>query len=79
MHKCNLTDREVEILELVALGYTNQMIADKLHYSFNYVCGGSNGLIGRIYTKLGMHHSDNEANCVRAAAVAVAFRLGVLK
>lgn len=43
-----LTDAELEVGKMIALGYTNQEIADKLNYSYNYV----KKLAYRIFDKL---------------------------
>lgn len=43
-----LTDTELEVGKMIALGYTNQEIADELNYSYNYV----KKLAYRIFDKL---------------------------
>jgi len=61
-----LTKRELEVLQLIAKGLTNQEIASKLYLSLNTVKVHTRN----IYGKLGVHH--------RAGAVARARTLGIL-
>lgn len=61
-----LTDRELEILSLIAQGFPNQQIADDLIVSLGTVKWHSN----QIYTKLGVHN--------RTSAVAKARDLSIL-
>ena len=37
MFACELSDTEKKVLRFIALGYTNQEIADALSYSYNYI------------------------------------------
>jgi len=61
-----LSERELEVLQLIAEGLTNQEIASKLFLSLNTVKVHTRN----IYSKLGAHH--------RAEAVARARALGIL-
>jgi len=61
-----LSDREVEVLELIAEGLSNQEIAVQLHISLSTVKGHTTS----IYGKLGVHK--------RTQAVATAQTLGIL-
>lgn len=61
-----LTEREIEILSLIAQGLPNQQIADDLFVSLGTVKWHSN----QIYTKLGVHN--------RTSAVAMARELGMI-
>jgi LuxR family maltose regulon positive regulatory protein len=62
----SLSEREIEVLQLIAEGFTNREIADRLYLSLNTVKVHTRN----IYGKLGAHH--------RADAVAKARALGVL-
>ena len=62
-----LSERELEVLQLIAEGLTNPEIAAKLFLSLNTVKVHTRN----IYGKIGAHH--------RAQAVAQAQRLGLLK
>jgi LuxR family maltose regulon positive regulatory protein len=62
-----LTERELEVLELIAEGLTNQEIATRLYISLNTVKVHTRN----IYGKLGVNH--------RTQAVAQAQRLGLLE
>jgi len=62
-----LSEREIEVLQLIAEGLTNQEIANRLFLSLNTVKVHTRN----IYGKLDAHH--------RAQAVAQAQRLGLLK
>jgi LuxR family maltose regulon positive regulatory protein len=61
-----LSERELEVLELIAEGFTNREIASRLYLSLNTVKGHSRN----IYGKLGVHS--------RTQAVARARALGML-
>ncbi len=61
-----LSERETEVLQLIAEGLTNQEIAARLYISLNTVKVHTRN----IYSKLGAHH--------RAGAVAKARALGIL-
>ena len=61
-----LSEREIEVLQLIAKGLTNQEIANKLYLSLNTVKVHTRN----IYGKLGVHH--------RTEAVAKARMLGLL-
>jgi len=61
-----LSEREIEILQLIAEGLTNQEIATKLYLSLNTVKVHTRN----IYSKLSVHH--------RTAAVAKARACGIL-
>jgi DNA-binding NarL/FixJ family response regulator len=61
-----LSPRELEVLQLVSEGYSNTMIATRLHLSDNTVKGYVEGLLTRL----------NARN--RAEAVAAASRLKLL-
>lgn len=63
----NLTNRQVEILDQISLGYTNQNIAEKLGISVKTVEAHRH----RIFEKMGV---TNAPECVR-----VAMSIGVLK
>ncbi|MGA9531387.1 MAG: response regulator transcription factor [Anaerolineales bacterium] len=43
-----LTDRETTILELIAMGYDNKAIAEKLHISYNTVKSHTNSIYGKL-------------------------------
>jgi LuxR family maltose regulon positive regulatory protein len=62
-----LSERELEVLELIAEGLTNQEIAARLYISLNTVKVHTRN----IYSKMGVNH--------RTQAVAQAQRLGLLK
>jgi LuxR family maltose regulon positive regulatory protein len=61
-----LSEREIEVLQLIAEGLTNQEIAARLYLSLNTVKVHTRNIFG----KLGIHH--------RAAAIARARDLGIL-
>jgi LuxR family maltose regulon positive regulatory protein len=61
-----LSEREIEVLQLIAEGFTNQEIADRLYLSLNTVKVHTRN----IYGKLDAHH--------RASAVAKARAWGIL-
>ena len=61
-----LSERELEVLQLIAEGLTNQEIADRLYLALNTVKVHTRN----IYGKLGVHH--------RTEAVAKARMLGLL-
>ncbi|MBN1995336.1 MAG: LuxR family transcriptional regulator [Anaerolineae bacterium] len=61
-----LSEREIQVLRLIAAGLTNQEIAHRLYLSLNTVKVHTRN----IYGKLGVHH--------RASAVAQARALGIL-
>jgi len=61
-----LSDREIEVLQLIAKGLTNQEISNKLFLSMHTVKTHTRN----IYSKLGAHH--------RAEAVAKARAIGIL-
>ncbi len=65
-HPGGLTDREVEVVRLVAAGHTNRAIAGELHLSEKTVARH----LSNIYTKLGLPS--------RAAATAYAYDHGLL-
>jgi LuxR family maltose regulon positive regulatory protein len=62
----SLSEREIEVLQLIAEGLTNQEIANRLYLSLNTVKVHTRN----IYGKLDAHH--------RADAVAKARALGIL-
>jgi len=62
-----LSDRELEVLELVAAGATNREIAERLHLSRHTVSRH----LSNIFTKLGVHS--------RAAATSLAHERGLLR
>jgi LuxR family maltose regulon positive regulatory protein len=61
-----LSEREIEVLQLIAEGLTNQEIANRLYLSLNTVKAHTRN----IYGKLDVHH--------RTGAVARARSLGIL-
>ena len=50
-HLAHLTPREVEVLELMARGFTNAAICQELHLSVKTV----EPLVSTVFTKLGLH------------------------
>jgi len=62
----HLSKRQTEVLQLIANGYSNKLIADKLGISY--------------YTSRGYVHSLRErlGACDRAHAVAIGFRQGII-
>jgi DNA-binding NarL/FixJ family response regulator len=56
-----LSPRELEVLQLVAEGYSNTMIANRLHLSDNTVKGYVENLLTRL-------HARNRAEAVAAAS-----------
>jgi DNA-binding NarL/FixJ family response regulator len=63
----DLSPRELEVLELLALGTTNRVLADQLHLSVNTV----RNHVQQILVKLGAHS--------KLEAVAIAVREGVVR
>jgi LuxR family maltose regulon positive regulatory protein len=61
-----LSDREIDVIQLIAKGLTNQEISNKLFLSMHTVKTHTRN----IYSKLGAHH--------RAEAVAKARTFGIL-
>lgn len=59
-HKLGLSQREVEVLELLAQGYSNQEIADKLFVSLNTI----KTHISKIYQKL---HAKRRTQAIQKA------------
>jgi len=66
-HAALLSEREVEILRLIASGCSNKQVAERLYISLSTV----KTHLDDVYRKLGV--AD------RAHAVAVALRLGILE
>ncbi|MCG3164642.1 MAG: Oxygen regulatory protein NreC [Bacteroidia bacterium] len=63
----NLTKRELEILDLVAQGYTSQEISDKIFISYDTAETHRRNIIKKL-------KAENVAN-----AVAIAIRAGIIK
>lgn len=67
MQTFNLTNREMDVLKLLAKGYSYKMIADECHVSYSTV----NSHVSKIYEKMQVESS--------AGAVSIAIRQGLVK